>query len=124
MKLAIYAGLALALATTAAYADPFAGFYGNTLNIKDADGTASTVWVNADMTWEQHQPDGKISRGTWAMKDDTHFCIVVTEPAPKPGEQPATECHEMTGDHKVGDTWTMTDHDGNTSTMSLAGGRH
>lgn len=122
MRLAIFTAAALALTVTAANADQFAGFYGNTLHIKNADGRMSTVLVNADGTWSQQMADGKSARGTYAWKDDTHFCITVVEPAPKPGEQAVQECHEITGNHKPGDTWTMTDPNGNAE-MSLTAGR-
>jgi hypothetical protein len=123
MKLAIIAGVALALSTAAAQADQFAGMYGNTVIVKDEDGTTSRVYINADKTWEQRMANGKVARGTYSWKDDTHFCIVVTDPAPKPGEQAEPECHEMSGDHKVGDTWTMTGSDGKPTTLSIVAGR-
>lgn len=122
MKILLCAGVALALTTVAALAsDQFAGMYGNTLNIKDTDGTTSTVFVNADHTFEQHQ-GGKTVRGTYTWKDDTHFCASVTDPAPPAGEK-NEDCHEITGDHKVGDTWTMDDGDGKPATMSITAGR-
>ena len=121
MKLVLCAGLALAFSTVAAFADQFAGMYGNTVHQKQADGSESTIYVNADHTWEQHR-GGKTARGTYSWKDDTHFCIVVTEPAPKPGEDSKPECNEITGDHKVGDTWTVTDEHG-TTTLSITAGR-
>jgi hypothetical protein len=124
MKLAIFAGLALAFTTAAALAgDQFAGMYGNTLVIKDTDGTTSRVYINADKTWEQRMADGKTARGTYSWKDETHFCIVVVEPPAKPGEQAHTECHEISGDHKVGDTWTMTGNDGKPTELSIVAGR-
>ena len=117
----IFMGAAFALAASAAFAgDQFAGMYGNTLNIKDSKGGTATVFVNADHTWEQHR-EGHTVRGTYSWKDDTHFCAVVTDPAPKPNEN-TEECHEISGDHKPGDTWTMTDDNG-TATMSITAGR-
>jgi hypothetical protein len=123
MRLAILAGVTLAFTTAAALADQFEGMYGNTVHQKDAKGRTSVIYVNRDGTWEQRTPDGKVMRGTFRWKDDTHFCIVVTEPAPKPGEQARENCdNEITGNHKVGDTWTMTDEDG-TTTLSITAGR-
>jgi hypothetical protein len=123
MKLAISAGIVLALSTAAAFAgDQFAGMYGNTVIVKDGDGT-SRVFINPDKTWEQRSADGKVARGTYSWRDETHFCIVVVEPKGKPGEPPQTECHEMSGDHKVGDTWVMTSDDGDKTTLSIVAGR-
>jgi hypothetical protein len=124
MRLILCAGAAFALTTAAAFAgDQFAGMYGNTVIVKDSDGTESRVFINPDKTWEQRMADGKTARGTYMWRDETHFCITVTEPAPKPGEQAEQECHEMTGDHKVGDTWTMTSDDGDKTTLSIVAGR-
>lgn len=121
--IAIFSGIAFALTATAAFAgDQFAGMYGNTLHIKDSDGRESNVLVNADHTWSQAMGDGKSAHGTYAWTDETHFCITVVDPPAKPGEQPQKECHEISGDHKVGDTWTMTDEHG-TATMSITAGR-
>ena len=115
------AGLA-ALLATAAYADQFAGVYGNTVHITPAGGQAATVYVNADKTWEQHTADGKVYKGTWTWKDDTHACFTQVDPAPaKPDE--ATSCDEITGDHKAGDTWTESDGKGHTTTISITAGR-
>jgi hypothetical protein len=124
MKLAIFAGLALALTTSVAFADQFEGMYGNTVVQKRPDGSTSRIHVNRDGTWEQFQGDKRVGRGTFTWKDDTHFCIKVVEPAPKPGEEANQECNEITGNHKVGDTWTMTDDKGGTTTLSITAGRN
>jgi hypothetical protein len=122
MKLVIFAAALLALSATAAMADQFAGIYGNTVTVTQPDGSRSTVYVNADKTWEQHLADGKVFKGTWAWKDDTHACFTQVAPAPKPGEQ-AESCDEITGDHKAGDTWTETDDKGNKTTIAITAGR-
>jgi hypothetical protein len=122
MKRRLYAGLVLALVTTAAYADQFAGYYGNTVSIKHPGGATSTVFVNVDKTWEHRTPDGKTYRGTYAWKDDTHVCLTLVDPPPAPGED-AQECHEVTGDHKLGDTWTDSDGKGHTTTFTITAGR-
>jgi hypothetical protein len=122
MRLAILAGVTLALSTAVTFADQFEGMYGNTIIQKRPDGSTSRIYVNRDGTWEQRTADGKVGRGTFTWKDDTHFCIKVVEPAPKPGEQAHEECNEITGNHKVGDTWTMSDDDG-TTTLSIVAGR-
>lgn len=122
MKLVLCTGLALVFTTGVALADQFAGMYGNTVHQTAADGKTSIIYVNADGTWEQRR-DGKVVRGTYTWKDDTHFCIVVTEPAPEAGKPAEQDCeNEVTGNHKAGDTWTMTDKDG-TTTLSITAGR-
>jgi hypothetical protein len=124
MRLAIITGVTLALTTAVAFAgDQFAGMYGNTLVVKDQDGTTTRVFINADKTWEQRMADGKIARGTYSWTDETHFCIVVVEPPAKPGEQAHKECHEISGDRKVGDTWTMTGTDGKPTQLTIVAGR-
>lgn len=120
MKLMLCAGLALAMTTIAAAADPFASFYGNTLH-QTRDGKETLIFVNADKTWEMRGPDGKSMRGTYTWKDDKHFCIVVTDP--KPEKPQGDDCeNELTGDHKVGDTWTETEN-GKVTTYSITAGR-
>ena len=122
MNLVLCTGVALVLSTTIALADQFAGMYGNTVHQTQADGKTSIIYVNADGTWEQRR-DGKTMRGTYTWKDDTHFCIKVTEPAPEPGKPAEESCdNQIDGNHKVGDTWTDTDEHG-TTTLSITAGR-
>ena len=113
---------AVLLPTAAANADPFAVAYGNTVTQTMPDGSKMTIYVNADKTWEQHR-DGKVMKGTYSWKDDTHACFTETDPAPADPSK-ATNCSEIKGDHKVGDTWTETMPDGKTAiTMSITAGR-
>ena len=121
MKRIAGAALALALMCGTAYADQFAGMYSNTLTVTHADGVKSTVFINADHTWEQHQ-QGATVRGTYVWKDATHYCMTITDPKP-PSDVDPTECEEMTGDHKPGDTWTITDGTGLRATLSITAGR-
>ena len=122
MKRILLASVALVLSVGAANADPFAAAYGNTVTNTSPDGKKSVTYVNADKTWEQHLPNGTVYKGTYAWKDDTHACFTLTDPAPKDASQ-ATNCDEIKGDHKVGDTWTETGQDGQTYTMSITAGR-
>jgi hypothetical protein len=117
----LLAGVALALTATAANADQFAGMYGNTVHVTHADGSTGTAYVNADNTWEMHQGD-QTMRGTYTWKDDTHFCMTVTDPKPGPNDQ-GPECNAITGDHKVGDTWTDDDGKGHVTSFSITAGR-
>jgi len=116
-------GLAAVLFTTvAANADPFAVAYGNTVTQTGPDGSKTIIYVNADKTWEQHRGD-KVMKGTYSWQDATHACFTETDPAPADPSK-ATNCNEIKGDHKVGDTWTETMPDGKTTiTMAITAGR-
>ena len=117
-------GLAAVLLSTAAAqaGDLFAVAYGNTVTQTAPDGSKTVIYVNPDKTWEQHR-GGKVFKGTYAWKDDTHACFTMTDPAPSDAAH-ATNCDEIKGDHKVGDTWTETMPDGKTQiTMAITAGR-
>ena len=118
-------GLAAVLATTVAAeaGDPLAVGYGNTITQTLPSGAKMVVYVNADKTWEQHMADGKVLKGTFTVPDDTHACFTVTSPAAQDPSK-ATNCVEIKGDHKVGDTWNETLPDGkSTMTVSITPGR-
>jgi hypothetical protein len=108
--------------STAAQADPFAVAYGNTVTQTLPNGAKIVVYVNADKTWEQHTPDGKVMKGTYNWKDDTHACFTVVDPAPADPSK-ATNCVAITGNHQVGDTWTDTTPDGTKITSTITAGR-
>jgi hypothetical protein len=117
-------GLAAVLLSTAAAqaGDLFAVAYGNTVTQTMPDGSKTIIYVNADKTWEQHM-GGKVMKGTYSWKDDTHACFTETDPAPADPSK-ATNCNEIKGDHKVGDTWTETMQDGKSQiTMAITAGR-
>jgi len=122
-RMFLAAAAATVLFSTAALADdPFAVAYGNTVTQTLPDGTKFIVYVNADKTWQQTM-GGKTFKGTYAWKDATHVCFTVTDPAPADPSK-ATNCNEIKGDHKVGDTWTETAPDGKTViTMTITPGR-
>ena len=118
-------GLAAVLLSTAAAqaGDPFAVAYGNTVTQTLPDGSKTIIYVNADKTWEQH-------RGR--QGHEGHLCVegryaMPASPKPirrRPIRRKATNCNEIKGDHKVGDTWTETMPDGKTPiTMSITAGR-
>ena len=121
MKRVLIAISALALSAGIAHADPYANLYANTLQMTLADGTQTTVFINQDMSWEQHLPKGVVIKGTYAWKDAQTACFTVV-PAPKPPMQP-TNCYAAQTDHAVGDTWTMNGPDGKPNTLSIVAGR-
>ena len=122
MKRIILAAIAAFAVSTAAQANPFDAAYGNTVTQTLPDGTKIVIYVNPDNTWQQVM-GGKTAKGTYTWKDATHACFTVTDPAPADPSK-ATNCNEIKGDHKVGDTWTETTPDGKTKiTMTITAGR-
>jgi len=115
------ASLALVASVCAANADPMTGLYGNTLTMTGADGKASKVFVNQDMSWEQHMSDGTAIKGTWAWQDPTTACFTQTTPPPKPDMKPY--CAKI-DPHNPGDTWSEKDAQGKVLVnYSLSAGR-
>lgn len=120
-RILVATAAAVALSTAALAADPVAVGYGNTVTQTLPNGMKIVIYVNADHSWEQHIGD-KTIKGTFVVKDDTHVCFTVTDPAPTDPSK-ATQCQEIKGDHKVGDTWTETAPDGTQITMAIIAGR-
>ena len=123
-RLVLAAG-AVAVMTGAAQAeDLFAAAYGNTVTQTMPNGSKSIIYVNKDHTWEQHNADGNVMKGTFAWKDDHTACFTMVDPAPKDPAK-ATNCNTIKGPaHKVGDTWSekLPDNKG-TITMAISAGR-
>jgi hypothetical protein len=122
MKRIVLAAASVLLSAGIAHADPFAGLYGNTVTITGPDGTKSTAYVNADMSWEQHMADGTVAKGTYTWKDAGTVCFTVTDPAPKSGDA-TPSCSPVPADHKIGDTWTETSTKGQTLSYTVTAGR-
>src|ERR1700744_2719869 len=112
----------LGLAATSACADPFEGLYGNTATSTSPKGKVYTYYFNKDGTFENHNPGGRVIKGTYVWKDAITACFTVTDPAPAPGEN-ATNCRPFPVTHHVGDTWSETDSDGVTFTNAVIAGR-
>jgi hypothetical protein len=122
MKRILLAAATLALSAGLAHADTFSGMYGNTLTITGSDGMKFTVFINQDMSWEEHLADGSMLKGTYAWKDAATACFTQSDPAPKDPSK-ATNCFGGQTEHKVGDTWTMNGADGKPSSLALTAGR-
>ncbi len=118
MKRIVLAALAVVAFTGTASADPFSGLYGNTVTITAPDGKSSTGYVNADMTWERHTPDGAVIKGTFSFQDANTVCFTQLDPAPPAGT--AANCSKVE-DHKVGDTWTIAGPGGSLTYTATAG---
>ncbi len=98
--------------TGAAFADPFANFYGNTVSIENPAGQRA-VHINEDGTYTNTLADGTAVSGTWAMEGD-NACFATGADTP-PYCVPATE-------RNVGDTWELTAPDGTAETATLVAG--
>lgn len=100
------AASAAALLSTAAFADPMAARFENTIKITGGDGTVMLVMYNADGTLaSKTTPAGgteTAGTGKWRVDGDK-ICVT-----PNDGPNAGTEnCNPLT-EHKVGDTWDVT----------------
>jgi hypothetical protein len=123
--------LALACAgvlfATAAYADdPMAGTYGNTVTTKsEKTGVTGALMFNQDGTYTAKTvgADGKpVSYdGQWTLKDDgATICLAPKLPPNTPGSTPS--CSPLQK-HNVGDSWTVTNDQGEAFDVSITAGR-
>ena len=104
MKRLLLATALVAFSTGAAFADNFAGFYGNTVVQTAPDGKVTKTKVKADKTYSNVNPDGSASNGTWAWKDETNACFTQVAPPPPASQAPA--CYKV-DPYKVGDKWDV-----------------
>ena len=117
-------GCAFVFATSAALADdPMANTYANTVTTKSAKtGQSGTLMFNADGSYAANTtgPDGKplSYQGKWMLKDyGGTICLSPTLPKPPP-----TSCSPLQK-HAVGDSWNVTNDQGETFAVSLTAGR-
>jgi hypothetical protein len=115
---------AFALATTAAFADdPMSNTYANTVTTKSQKtGATGTLTFNADGSYGASGPgpDGKplSYQGKWMLKDGgATICLSPTLPNPPP-----TSCSPLMK-HNVGESWSVTNDQGETFDVSLTAGR-
>ncbi len=115
---------AFALATTAAFADdPMSNTYANTVTTKSQKtGAAGTLLFNADGSYSAATtgPDGKpfSYQGKWMLKDGgATICLSPTLPNPPP-----MSCSPLMK-HAVGESWSVTNDQGETFDVSLTAGR-
>lgn len=114
MRVLISTIVAVFAFTGAAWADPFANFYGNTMSIENPAGTR-TVLINEDGTYTNNLGDGTSADGTWAM-DGGNACFTQT------GADAPPYCVEAVS-REVGDSWGLTAPDGTAETATLVAGR-
>ncbi len=125
MRLSILAlACTFALVSGAALADdPMANTYANTVTTKSAkSGQGGTLLFNADGSYSANTTgaDGKpfSYQGKWMLKDGgATICLSPTLPKPPP-----TSCSPLTK-HAVGDSWNVTNDQGETFAVSLTSGR-
>jgi hypothetical protein len=110
--------------TSAALADdPMANTYANTVTTKSAKtGQTGTLLFNADGSYSASMtgPDGKpfSYQGKWTLKDNGgSVCLAPTLPNPPP---PSCSPLKM---HGVGETWSVTNDQGETFEVSMTAGR-
>ena len=115
-----------ALFTTAAYADDMlASAYGNTVTTKSQKtGAMGKMMFNQDGSYTVSATDAKgqpISYGgKWMAKDANTICMTPELPAGTPGA--GTTCSPLSK-HAVGDSWTVTNDQGETFDVSIVAGR-
>ncbi|HVU20435.1 MAG TPA: hypothetical protein VHE09_06855 [Rhizomicrobium sp.] len=123
-----YSTLALvatfALVSSAALADdPMANTYANTVTTKSQKtGQTGTLLFNADGSYSASTTgaDGKpfAYQGKWVVKDGgATICLSPTLPNPPP-----TSCSPLHA-HGVGDSWSVTNDQGETFDVSMTAGR-
>jgi hypothetical protein len=117
----------LLAATTAALADdPMSNTYGNTVTTKSQKtGAAGSLMFNADMSYTAKAMDAKgqpVSYGgMWSLKDGgATICLAPKLPPNSPGSVPS--CSPLQK-HAVGDSWSVTNDQGETFAVSLTAGR-
>ncbi|MGN6517633.1 MAG: hypothetical protein ACTHLR_17540 [Rhizomicrobium sp.] len=128
MRLSIAAlAVAGALIATAAYADdPMANTYANTISTKSQKtGATATLLFNQDGTYTASATgaDGKpvTYNGQWTLKDGgATICLAPQLPPNTPGSAPS--CSPLQK-HAVGDSWSVTNDQGETFAVTLTAGR-
>ena len=115
-----------ALFATAAYADdPMSNTYGNTVTTKShKTGATGQLMFNQDGSYSANATgaDGKpVSyTGQWTLKDGgATICLAPKLPANSPGSAPS--CSPLQK-HNVGDSWAVTNDQGETFDVSLTAG--
>jgi hypothetical protein len=80
------------------------------------------IYENPDGTWEQHR-DAGVFKGTYTWKADHTACFTQFDPAPTDPSH-TTNCNDIKGEHKLGDTWSEPlPNGGGSITMSISAGR-
>jgi len=119
------AGCFVMAATAALADDPMANTYANTIVSKDSKGMSSSLYFNQDGTYTMKAtgPNGAPMTipGKWSLKDEGKtICLVTAAPPNTPPAPPSCSALQT---HNVGDTWTVTNDQNQSYTVTLTSGR-
>jgi hypothetical protein len=114
MRKILLTAIAAACFAAPAFADAMAPFYGNTAEVKQADGAVLKYQFNADGSFTLLAPDGAKVTGTYKVADGK---ICLTPAGGQPGCAPSVD------GKKVGDTWEITNDQGQKLSVTLKAGR-
>lgn len=124
--LALSTAFLLSVTTAALADDPMSNTYGNTVTTKSQKtGAVGSLMFNADNSYMAKATDPKgqpVSYGgNWSLKDGgATICLAPKLPPNSPGSAPS--CSPLQK-HAVGDSWTVTNDQGETFAVSLTAGR-
>jgi hypothetical protein len=114
MKRFVVVAIAAIAFAAPAFADVMAAYYGNTAEVKQADGAVLRYHFNADGSFALIAPDGAKVSGTYKVANGK---ICLTPAGGQPG------CAPMVDGKKVGDTWDLTNDQGQKLSVTLKAGR-
>ncbi|MDX2276942.1 MAG: hypothetical protein NW206_15940 [Hyphomonadaceae bacterium] len=111
----ILAAIACATITIgAAQAGTVENSFGNTIVSRAPDGAVTRWQYSPNGSYTMTSADGQTTRGAWAYVNG-ELCLT-----PEGGAQ---TCHGDGGDYHVGDTWTLTGPDGQSTTITIEAGQ-
>ncbi|MBV8979057.1 MAG: hypothetical protein JOZ13_16930 [Alphaproteobacteria bacterium] len=115
------------IASAALADDPMANTYANTITTKSQKtGQSGTLLFNADGTYitKATGADGKPVQipGKWSLKDDGKTICLTPQLPPNTPNPPGTSCSPLQM-HAVGESWSVTNDQGEAFTVSLSAGR-
>lgn len=105
--------LALGVLAMPAFADTMKNAIGNTVTTTGPDGATVKWYFQDGGQFAMKAPDGTLVSGTWEQKDGK-ICVT-----PAGG---AAQCADAVEGKNVGDSWTTTNGQGQTITVSLLAG--
>jgi hypothetical protein len=114
MKKSLFAAVAALCFAAPAFGDAMTPFYGNTAEVKQPDGVVLKYQFNADGSFALLAPDGTKVTGTYKVADGK-ICVTPT--------QGQAGCAPSVEGKKIGDTWDVTNDQGQKLTVTLKAGR-
>ncbi|MBL8531261.1 MAG: hypothetical protein JNK94_05960 [Hyphomonadaceae bacterium] len=113
MRKVMFAALAAACMSGAAFADTIGAAANNTVVITYPNGASVNYHFNEDGTFQAHSANGHVT-GAYEITGD-QICLT-----PAGGQRACTPYQAQRG---VGETWTQTAADGSTITVEIRAGR-